>query len=79
MMVQILADAVAARRRVVLATVTATDRSVPRRPGTKMLIFADGTTIGTIGGGEMEARVRREAVDMIERATSSGGRRTCTG
>ncbi len=65
MIVQVLADAVAARRRVVLATITATDRSVPRRPGTKMPVFADGSTIGTIGGGEMEARVRREAVDAL--------------
>ena len=40
----------------VLATVVATQRSVPRRAGTKMLVFADGTTRGTVGGGEMEAK-----------------------
>ncbi len=61
-----LAAAVAERRPVAQATITATDRSVPRRPGTKMLVFDDGTELGailgTIGGGEMEARVRREAM-----------------
>lgn len=57
--------AIADRRAAVLATITATDRSVPRRPGTKMLVHADGTTIGTVGGGEMEARVRTEAVAAL--------------
>jgi len=52
-----LAQAVEAERPVVLATVVGTRRSAPRHSGTKMLIFADGATSGTIGGGEMEARV----------------------
>jgi xanthine dehydrogenase accessory factor len=36
---------------VVLATVVGTSRSVPRHAGAKMLIRADGSTVGTIGGG----------------------------
>ncbi len=56
-----LLDAVSTRRPVVVATVIDTDRSVPRRPGAKMLVFADGSCRGTVGGGEMEARVRDEA------------------
>ena len=51
-----LSAALAAGRPVALATVVATKRSVPRRAGTKMLVFADGETIGTVGGGEMEAK-----------------------
>lgn len=50
---------------VVLATVVRTERSVPRRPGTKMLVFADGRSVGTVGGGEMEARVRAEAAEAL--------------
>lgn len=50
---------------VVLATVVETRRSVPRHPGSKMLVHADGRTSGTIGGGEMEARVRAEAVEVL--------------
>lgn len=60
-----LVAAVEARRPVVMATVVATNRSVPRRAGSKMLIYRDGTTSGTIGGGEMEARVVREATEVM--------------
>lgn len=60
-----LAKAVSAFTPVVLATVVATKRSVPRRAGTKMLIYADGSTSGTVGGGAMEARVVAEAGDAI--------------
>ncbi|MDH4119092.1 MAG: XdhC/CoxI family protein [Acidimicrobiia bacterium] len=56
-----LADLVVAGRSVVLATVVDTERSVPRRSGAKMLVFPDGSTSGSIGGGEMEARVVSEA------------------
>jgi xanthine dehydrogenase accessory factor len=60
-----LAAAVETGRPVVLATVVETRRSAPRRSGTKMLINADGTTIGTIGGGEMEARVITAAAEVL--------------
>ncbi|NIS81685.1 MAG: dehydrogenase [Anaerolineales bacterium] len=46
----------------VLATVIQTRGSVPRREGTKMLIYADGRIEGTIGGGRMEATVIEEAM-----------------
>ncbi len=49
--------AIESGRPVVLATVVATRRSVPRHAGTKMLIFEDGASVGTVGGGEMESRV----------------------
>ena len=52
-----LAAAVSAGKPVVLATVVATKRSVPRRAGTKMLVYGDGTQSGTVGGGAMESRV----------------------
>jgi xanthine dehydrogenase accessory factor len=56
-----LLAAVDAGTPVVLATVVATERSVPRHAGSKMLVFADGSQRGTIGGGEMEGRVVAEA------------------
>ena len=56
-----LASLLAEGHQVVLATVVATSRSVPRHPGAKMLITGDGRRIGTVGGGEMEARVAAEA------------------
>lgn len=56
-----LGSLLAEGHRVVLATVVATSRSVPRHPGAKMLITGDDLRIGTVGGGEMEARVAAEA------------------
>jgi xanthine dehydrogenase accessory factor len=62
----LLAELLAAQtsgQPVVLATVVATHRSVPRRAGSKMLVYADGRTSGTIGGGEMESRVVAAAIE----------------
>lgn len=49
-----------------LCTVTKTSGSVPRRAGSKMLVFPDGRIEGTIGGGEMEARVVAEALAALK-------------
>jgi xanthine dehydrogenase accessory factor len=49
-----------------LATVIRDQGSVPRRAGARMLVFADGHTEGTIGGGEMESRVANEARQVIQ-------------
>ena len=68
-MIAELAAAIDAGTPVVLATVIRTNRSVPRRAGSKMLVFADGTTSGTVGGGEMEHRVINEAVDVLRTGT----------
>ena len=60
-----LLAAVDERIPVVMATVVDSSRSVPRRPGSKMLVYADGTTSGTIGGGEMESRVVGESLAAL--------------
>ncbi|MCC7117341.1 MAG: XdhC family protein [Anaerolineales bacterium] len=44
-----------------LCTVTKSQGSTPRHVGSKMLVYSDGTFIGTIGGGDMEHRVLDEA------------------
>jgi xanthine dehydrogenase accessory factor len=65
---QILRELTAAMdegRPVTLATIVDTKRSVPRRAGTKMLVYSDGSTFGTVGGGEMEAKVIAEAIASI--------------
>jgi xanthine dehydrogenase accessory factor len=56
-----LAAAVAERRPVALATVVETHRSAPRRAGAKMLVYGSDRRVGTVGGGDMEARVVTEA------------------
>jgi len=50
---------------VVLATVVKARGSVPRHAGSKMLIYEDGGISGTIGGGEMEARVVTAASNVL--------------
>ncbi len=48
-----------------LATVTGVTGSTPARVGAKMLVYADGTTLGTIGGGKLEAEVIKAAGQAI--------------
>ncbi|MDA1330172.1 MAG: XdhC family protein [Chloroflexi bacterium] len=48
-----------------LCTVTQTSGSVPRHAGAKMLVLANGEIEGTIGGGEMENRVRAAALEVL--------------
>ena len=57
-------------RPVALATIVETSRSVPRRAGTKMLIFEDGGTAGTVGGGAMESQVIAAGLDAIRNGRS---------
>lgn len=49
-----------------LAIVVRAKGSVPRHEGSKMLIFSDGKTEGTIGGGEMESLVIQEGLASIK-------------
>ena len=64
-LLQQLAQAVDAGVAVASATVVDTSRSVPRRAGAKMLVYRDGNISGTVGGGEMEARVVAESVAAL--------------
>lgn len=58
-----LDEALARGETLVLATVAATRGSTPRRPGARMLVRADGSITGTIGGGCGEAEVLYEALE----------------
>lgn len=54
-----------------LATVVRARGAVPRHAGSKMLVYGDGRVVGTIGGGEMEERVRQAALQsMADGATA---------
>jgi xanthine dehydrogenase accessory factor len=48
-----------------LAIIVAASGSTPQKVGAKMLVKADGGTVGTVGGGEAEARVIREALEVL--------------
>ncbi|WP_425803832.1 XdhC family protein [Desulfitobacterium sp. Sab5] len=49
----------------VLVTIVSVKGSTPRSPGARMIVFGDGRTYGTIGGGCGEAEVRREALNAL--------------
>ncbi|MFO7830497.1 MAG: XdhC/CoxI family protein [Desulfuromonadaceae bacterium] len=43
--------------------------SVPAKPGAKMLVAADGNTIGTVGGGGLEQQATEMALDIMTTGT----------
>lgn len=49
-----------------LVTIVSTEGSTPRKAGAKMLVFADGRAVGTIGGGCVEAEVTWRARQAIQ-------------
>ncbi|MCU0481416.1 MAG: XdhC family protein [Anaerolineae bacterium] len=67
--IQALADAQKTGEPVALATVIHTQGSMPRHAGSKMLIRANGETIGTIGGGAMEAKVIQAGLEALRTGT----------
>jgi xanthine dehydrogenase accessory factor len=60
-------------RRMVLLTVVESRGFTPRKPGTHMLLDADGATVGTIGGGAIEHEALTEGAALL---ASGGGART---
>jgi len=63
---QELANIAARGERAVLATVTSSGGSVPRKAGTKMIIKEDGSLVGSIGGGNVEQAVQEKALDVLK-------------
>lgn len=53
-----------------VATVIEAGGSTPRGVGAKMLVLADGRTVGTVGGGGVESRVIEEAKAAIAEGRS---------
>lgn len=62
-----LSETIKSGNPVVLCVVTHTTGSTPRHAGSKMLVFPDQRIVGTIGGGETEARVIDEALDLFQK------------
>lgn len=54
------------RRPAVLATVVDTRGSAPRKAGARMLVRDDGTTLGTVGGGPVEAAATEAAPQVLQ-------------
>ncbi len=65
---QALADLEKSNEPGALCTIIRSQGSTPRHVTSKMLVFADGSFTGTVGGGEMESRVIAEALRAIAEA-----------
>ncbi|MCA9030412.1 MAG: XdhC family protein [Planctomycetaceae bacterium] len=50
---------------VVYTALVATRGSTPQKPGARMLVFQDGSQFGTLGGGCVEAEVKRQALTLL--------------
>ena len=51
---------------VALCIIVGKEGSGPRGPGAKMLVFQNGKTVGTIGGGPFERMVVKEAIEALK-------------
>ncbi len=58
-----------ARTPFAVVTVAGTTGSVPRAAGSKMLVYADNKTSGTIGGGKFESLVIADALASLREKT----------
>lgn len=84
-----LSAALQAGENAVLCSILAVSGSTPRGVGAKMAVFADGSFVGTIGGGSMEFEVLQRAVLALRQGRScidhfslceqDGERTTCGG
>jgi xanthine dehydrogenase accessory factor len=63
---QAILDARREGRPAALATVIRSRGSVPRHETSKMLVFADGQMMGTVGGGELESHTIKAGQEVIQ-------------
>jgi xanthine dehydrogenase accessory factor len=61
-----LSEALQRGEEVALVTITSSTGSTPQRVGAKMLVYADGRTVGTIGGGCYENEAFWKAREAIK-------------
>ena len=46
--------------------VESTAKGTPQKTGAKMVVFSDGTSFGTVGGGRNEEKIRKECLKAIK-------------
>jgi xanthine dehydrogenase accessory factor len=63
---QALAELEQNHRAASFCTIIRSQGSTPRGVGSKMLVFPDGSIVGTVGGGEVESRVIEEALASLD-------------
>lgn len=66
-------QAAASRKGAALVAVVEVEGSTPRGVGSKMAVFADGQSVGTVGGGKVEAVAIERAVALLEAEAAGRG------
>ena len=61
-----LHQAIQAGQPVAVTVLVETRGSTPQKPGAVMLVFADGSQCGTLGGGCVEAEVKQQALRLLD-------------
>ncbi|MDA0833607.1 MAG: XdhC family protein [Planctomycetota bacterium] len=61
-----LIDSLKAGRPVAYTALVETRGSTPQKAGAVMLVYADGSQVGTLGGGCVEAEVKRKALQILD-------------
>lgn len=67
--IDLLNTARSSEKAYAVAVITAAEGTTPRHPGTKMIVYENGMTAGTIGGGDIEQAVIRDALDRLKSKT----------
>ncbi len=65
-LLQDLDDALKAGQSVAFTSLVETRGSTPQKAGATMLVFPDGSQAGTLGGGCVEAEVKRRALRLLD-------------
>ncbi|MCA9221467.1 MAG: XdhC family protein, partial [Planctomycetales bacterium] len=68
--VRSLLGALRDRRPVAYCRLVETRGSTPQKAGAMMLVFEDGSQAGTLGGGCVEAEVKRRAIRVLQGGTA---------
>ena len=71
-LIKLLSEAIDSGRGAAFVTVISVAGSTPREAGAKMLVYADGSIEGTVGGGAVESLVIKKAVECV--AKGEGGK-----
>ena len=66
-----LIEALENRQPVALATVIEVQGASPARIGFKILVWPDGRSLGNVGGGELENRVRAAAQEALQKGAAA--------
>jgi len=65
-----ISELIRSHPRIALATIVQTKGSTPRAKGAKVIVFPDGTSYGTLGGGRLEYMVTQDAKEAIRKGES---------